>query len=222
MKKIQVSNVSKSFGTTKILNAVSLEIPSNHITGLFGRNGTGKSTLLKIIYGTLGADSINMFVDGTLTIPKNVIQQQNIGYLPQQSFLPKELQVRKVIPMFYSNGDDQDKIFYTQGVSSFEKQLIGKLSIGQLRYLELLLVGNLDHNYLILDEPFSMIEPLYKDIIKTYLTGLKQYKGIILTDHYYNDVLEITDSNYVLTDGSLNQINSKHDLLTYKYLNSLD
>jgi len=222
MKQIDISEASKSFGNTKILSNASIQIPFGKIIGLFGRNGSGKSTLLRLIFGSLQADSIKLLVDGVHIKPHNVIASQQIAYLPQDSFLPKELHVRKIIPLLFPNGDDQDAIFYAKGVASFEKQLIGKLSIGQLRYLELLLIGNMNHSYLMLDEPFSMIEPLYKDIIKDYLSKLKKQKGIILTDHYYDDVLEITDTNYILKDGLLKKINSQEDLFKYEYLKRID
>ena len=78
---------------------------------------------------------------------------------------------------------------------------IGTLSLGELRYFELLLVAHLEHPFLLLDEPFSMIELLYKEAIKEFLLSLKAKKGILLTDHYYRDVLDISDRNLVLVDG---------------------
>jgi ABC-type lipopolysaccharide export system ATPase subunit len=151
---------------------------------------------------------------------KEIIPSKTIAYLPQDSFLPKELKVRDVIPFFFPNGEDQDKIFYASTVSVFEKLKVGYLSLGQLRYLELLIIGNLNHSFLLLDEPFSMIEPLYKEIIKSLLLELKKTKGIILTDHYYDDVLEITNKNLVIKDAEKIEIHSKEDLVKFQYLSS--
>lgn len=215
---LTINNASKSFNGRNILDAISFSIKRNSITGLFGRNGCGKSTLLKLIFGTLKADSIEVYIDELKLYQKEIIPSKNIAYLSQDSFLPKELTVRKVISLLFKRGEDQDKIFYAKGVASFEKLLVGKLSIGQLRYLELLLIGHLNHDFLLLDEPFSMIEPLYKDIIQKFLLQLKKTKGIILTDHYYHDVLEITDTNYILKEGKLIKVKSKQDLIKYDYL----
>ncbi|WP_318544554.1 P-loop NTPase family protein [Marixanthotalea marina] len=121
---------------------------------------------------------------------------------------------------FFPSGEDQDKIFYAPQVFSFEKIKVGKLSMGQLRYLELLIIGNLHHQFLMLDEPFSMIEPLYKDIIKDLLLKLKQTKGIILTDHYYDDVLQITNRNFVIKGGDMVEVTTENDLYKYDYLKS--
>ena len=219
MDLLEITNLNKSYGDKTILKNISLVCYVGEIIGIFGRNGTGKSTLLKLIFGTVKADSILLKINSEIISQKNIIPSKKIAYLPQDTFLPKEKKVRAIIPLFFPNGNDQDKIFYAPQVSNFEKTLIGKLSLGQLRYLELLIIGNLDHQFLMLDEPFSMIEPIYKDVIKTLLLKLKESKGIILTDHYYNDVLEITDKNFVIKDSEKIEISTKDDLVKYEYLN---
>lgn len=219
MKLLEVQNLNKSFGKKKILQDISFYCKTGEIIGVFGRNGSGKSTLLKIIFGTLKADSGKLLVNNQYLKSKNVVPSRKIAYLPQNTFLPKNIKVRDLIPVFFPNGDDQDKIFYSKGVSHFETRKVGQLSLGQLRYLEILLLGHLKHPFLMLDEPFSMIEPLYKDFIKNLLAKLKETKGIILTDHYYNDVLEITNRNFIIKDGEKTNVKSKSDLVKYNYLN---
>lgn len=220
MDLLKVTNLNKSYGKKVILKDINLDCKVGEIIGIFGRNGTGKSTLLKLIFGTVKADSILIEINSEIIPQKKVISSKKIGYLPQDTFLPKEQKVREIIPLFFPNGEEQDKIFYSPQVSSFEKIKVGKLSLGQLRYLELLIIGSLNHQFLMLDEPFSMIEPIYKDVIKGLLLELKKSKGIILTDHYYNDVLEITDKNFVIKDAKKIEIKDRNDLVKYEYLNS--
>lgn len=220
MDLLKVTDLNKSYGKKAILKNINLDCKVGEIIGIFGRNGTGKSTLLKLIFGTVKADSILIKINSEIISQKAIIPSKRIGYLPQDTFLPKERKVREIIPFFFPKGDDQDKIFYSPQVSSFEKIKIGKLSLGQLRYLELLIIGNLNHQFLMLDEPFSMIEPIYKDVIKSLLLKLKKTKGIILTDHYYNDVLEITDENFVIKDSKIIKAADKSDLVKYEYLRS--
>jgi len=220
MDLLEITDLNKSYGKKTILKNIGLECKTGEIIGIFGRNGTGKSTLLKLIFGTVKADTILIKINSEIISQKAIIPSKKIAYLPQDTFLPKEQKVREIIPFFFPNGDDQDKIFYSPQVSSFEKIKVGKLSLGQLRYLELLIIGNLNHPFLMLDEPFSMIEPIYKDVIKNLLLRLKESKGIILTDHYYNDVLEITNKNFVLKDTEKIEIMGKNDLVKYEYLNS--
>lgn len=220
MNHLQINNATKSFRSKKVVQDVSINCTTGEILSIFGRNGCGKSTLLKMIFGTIKADFIEMKINGEMLPARNVISLQKIGYLPQESFLPQGLKVREIIPIFFSNGDDQDKIFYAKNVSKFENTKIGNLSMGELRYLEILLTGNLKHDFLLLDEPFSMVEPLQIDFIKELLVDLKKSKGIILTDHYFEDVLEISDRNILLKDSKIFKIENKNDLENYGYLSS--
>lgn len=215
---LEVSGAYKSFGKKKILENISFELKTGEILGIFGRNGSGKSSLLKMMFGTLPAKHIQIKFDSEIIDSKEIIPRQLIGYLPQDSFLPKGLKVRDVIPLFCDVEEKQNKVFYASGVSEFENTKIGKLSMGQLRYLETLLVGSLDHPFIMLDEPFSMLEPLYKELIKELLKNLRQTKGIIVTDHYYHDVLDITHSNFLLKDGHKIEVLEKTDLIKNGYI----
>lgn len=218
MNVLEIIGLNKSYGNKTILKDINFECRTGEIIGVFGRNGTGKSTFLKIIFGTVKADSVSIKINSEKISQKDIISSKKIAYLPQDTFLPKEKEVRAIIPIFFPNGDDQDRIFYAPQVASFEKTKIGKLSIGQLRYLELLILSHLKHQFLLLDEPFSMIEPIYKDVIKDLLLNLKKSKGIILTDHYYHDVLEITDKNFIIQEAKKIEIFENDDLVKNGYL----
>lgn len=223
---LQLYHVQKRFGKKEVLKDISFTLTQGEIVSIFGRNGSGKSTLLKILFGTLKATAIHLEIDGRKIPPKKVIPNQLIGYLPQDNFLPRHLKVRDVIPLFHPDGDDQDLIFRAQFIERIATRKIGTLSLGELRYFELLLVAHLDHPFLLLDEPFSMIEPLYKEIIKEFLLSLTEInsaqvspkKGILLTDHYYRDVLDISDRNLVLVDGVSQTVTSVKDLKAFGYL----
>jgi len=218
MAELKVEHLSKRFGSNQVLNDISICSRTNEIIGVFGRNGSGKSTMLKCIFGTLKADTITMDIDGVNINPSEVIPSGKIGYLPQDSFLPKNTKVKNVIPMYFSNKKRQDNVFYAPGINRIVNKSIKNLSFGELRYFELVLVSFLDHPFLFLDEPFSMIEPLYKNLIRDFLINLKQEKGIILTDHYYRDVLAVTDINILIKDSKTIEIKNKSDLVNQGYL----
>lgn len=217
---LKITEATKSFDTHYVLSAVSLTIITGDVVGIFGRNGSGKSTLLQMIFGTVNADSISVFVDDNQIQQENISSSQQIAYLPQSSFLPKNMKVREVIPLFFCESEQQDTVFYAPNVSSFDNKKINQLSLGQLRYLEFLIIANLNHPFLLLDEPFSMIEPLYKDAIKTVILQLKSTKGIIMTDHYYEDVLQITNRNFLLKETRLLPVENVQDLVKFDYLKS--
>ncbi len=220
MNTLNVTNLSKSYGKKMIVNDMDLRCSTGEIIGVFGSNGTGKSTLLQCIFGTLKANEIRITIDDKHIVPRNVISSKQIGYLPQDSFLPKGRKVREVIPLVFPNGDDQDRIFYAQGIHAIENSKVGKLSMGELRYLEVLLLCHLKHRFLLLDEPFSMIQPSYKELIKGLLFRVKKEKGIIVTDHYYEDVLAVSDRNMLLKNGKLLVVEGKGDLIIHGYLRS--
>lgn len=80
------------------------------------------------------------------------------------------------------------------------------------------MIGHLDHSFLILDEPFSMLEPLYRDVIHEFLLEVKKTKGIIISDHYYNDVLNLTDRNYLIKNQQLLVVKDINDLVSNRYI----
>lgn len=218
MAVLQLHSAAKRFGDKVVLEKVSFTIATGEILGIFGRNGCGKSTLFKMLFGTEKADSMNASINNETINPLENIKKQQLAYLPQYPFLPKNLKVRDIIPIYFEAEKLQDVIFYDSLISKLTSKKIGQLSLGQVRYLEVLLIGNLDHPFIMMDEPFSMIEPLYKIEIKKLLNKLKTTKGILITDHYYEDVLEITTQNLLIKDGKSIKIERKEDLKKLEYL----
>ncbi|NJW52249.1 ATP-binding cassette domain-containing protein [Salinimicrobium oceani] len=218
MNKLEVNGLSKSFGSRQILKEVSLSLETGDMFGLFGRNGSGKSTLLKCMMGTLRADALEIKFNGREISASEVISAKRIGFLPQDPFLPKEMKVRNLIPFIFPNGEDQDKIFYSPGVAAFDGKIIGTLSAGELKYLELIILANLSHPFLLLDEPFSMVEPKIIELVKDLLLSLRKTKGLLITDHYYSDVLEVANRSLLLKNSTLLEVESDDDLAAHEYL----
>lgn len=215
---LEIRALSKSYGKKPVLNDLALNLKKGEILGVFGRNGCGKSTLLNILFGTLKANNMLLTIDGKSFRSSEIISKQLIGYVPQFPFLPQSAKVRDIIPMYYESGEAQDLIFRSQRIAQISNTQVGKLSVGERRYLETLLVGHLDHPYLLLDEPFSMLEPLYKELVTDFLTKLKETKGILLTDHYYQDVWLVSDRKAVLTAGNLHAVSEIQELHDLGYL----
>jgi len=222
MAVLKLDNVNKTFGKKKILENVSFQLKTGEILGIFGSNGSGKSTLLKILFGTLKSDSIDLKIEGKPFRGSEIIKHQKIGYLPQFSFLPSANRVWDVVPKFFEDGNLQDRVMRDPGINRISGRRISELSQGERRYLELQLVGNLAHPFLMLDEPFSMVEPLYIEHINRFLLQLKEIKGIILTDHYYHNVWNISDRKKLIKEGKIHDISSKADLQKFEYIRSLD
>lgn len=218
MSRLEVIEVNKTFGKRQILNRISFSCKTGEIIGLFGRNGSGKSTLLRGILGTLSMNSITIYINGENVLPSEIFPKKLIAFLPQDSFLPKEMKVRDVIPLMFPAGEEQDKIFHSDGVAAFDSKRVGKLSTGQLKYLELLLLAHLPQPFLLLDEPLSMLEPMYIERVKELLLSLKATKGLVITDHYYKDVLEIANRSLILKAGNAYAVDNEEDLMAHEYI----
>jgi len=213
---LQVKSITHSFGKRSILSKCSIECKTGEVIGLLGRNGSGKSTLFKILFGTLKPDQLTLYLDGYWK--GNPGLNAFIGYHPQEVMLPKGLRVGNLISMYVKNSESQNKVFYTQGINDMLKKEVGALSLGQQRYLQFILLLNLDHHFVLLDEPFSMVEPLYRNLIKEKLIEYKSHKGFIITDHYYLDVLEVADQIKLIKNGEIIPISNVEDLRVFDYL----
>ncbi|MCH9661487.1 MAG: ATP-binding cassette domain-containing protein [Bacteroidetes bacterium] len=215
---LQLYSVSKFFGKREVIKHISFALDTGDILGIYGRNGCGKSTLLKTIHGTLAASDINLTYNKIKVYPKDIITNKIIAYVPQHPFLPKNTKVRDLIPIYFAEEKEQDILFYDEIIKNFTAKRVHELSIGQRKYLEVILVSYLPHPFLFLDEPFSMLEPLQIERLKKHLLSLKKHKGLLITDHYYADVLEISTKHMIIHDGIGIPITSKDDLVTYQYL----
>jgi len=210
----------KSFRSKCVLKSIEFESKEGEILGIFGRNGCGKSTLLKIIFGTLQFNRFEAFLYSENYIPNLNIEKQQIAYLPQHNILPFDKKVRDIVSMFYPNPNIQDHILYNPKIASYDSKRFGQLSEGEKRYFEIILIAQLPHKVMIFDEPFSMLDPIEQELISELLKHMKSDKSIIITDHYYRNVLNITDQNILIADGKSHKINSLMELRQLGYLNN--
>jgi ABC-type multidrug transport system ATPase subunit len=213
---LQVTSVTHNFGDRNILSAAEIECRTGEIGVIFGRNGTGKSTLFKILFGMLKPNYLELYIDGR-AYHKATNLNKLIAYHPQEVMLPGNIVVADLMKL-YLDKESEDKVYRSEGIRPIHHRRVKNLSLGQQRYLQFLLVINLDHYFVLLDEPFSMIEPLYKDLIKQKLNEYKAHKGFLITDHYYRDVLEVADKINLLGDGKIIPIADPQELVKYKYL----
>ena len=211
------------YNSTNILKGIYLNIPKGIIVGLYGINGSGKSTLLKIGSGQLQEDDGNVFIHNVSYYNKSLKSRfKKIAYLSQDSFLPKDLTIQKVI----ETTNIPARVFYKDIIiSKLLNEKISSLSGGELRYLEIRLLLELDRDFYLLDEPFSGIEPLVIErIIELLLEAKSKNKGILITDHYYRYVKEVNDVSYILNDGTcyeVNAVNIESELMKYGYKKSV-
>src|SRR5690606_11781179 len=130
---------------------------------------------------------------------------------------PKNLTVSQIVN-FYSDNPGKNGFLDDEILEKVADTKIKNLSGGELRYLEVKLILNLDSGFVLLDEPFNGISPIHIDIIKEMIIEKSRKKGIILTDHDYRNVLDVANRYYLLFDGGLKSIRSKEDLIEWGYI----
>lgn len=216
MSRLHVDSVRKQFGDRQILNDVFLSCQPGQIIGLFGRNGSGKSSLLKIIFASISADYKYVAVNGKLVT--TLFQNRNlIKYLPQDHFLPDHMKIKNIISCFCSK-TRVSTVLANEFLKPHLDKKVRDLSGGERRVLEILLVVNTDATYLLLDEPFNGIAPIYIETIKEIILSCGDTKGLIITDHDYENVLGIATNLILMTDGNTRQITTRQELIEYGYL----
>jgi len=215
MSKLHVDSVIKSYNTKQILTDVYLSCEKGEIIGLLGKNGAGKSTLLKIIFGSLNAE--RRFVKVGNIIVNGIFDNKYISYLPQDSFLPSHIKIKKLIDVFCS----KEKSTFIKNHELIHKILDQKsdeLSGGEKRLLEIMLIVHCDASFVLIDEPFNGVAPIYKEEIKQIVREQSANKGFIITDHDYRNILDIATRTILIHDGGTKEIKGKDELKYWGYI----
>lgn len=215
---LKVDSVQLEFDDRPILRDVWLQCKQGEVLGLLGRNGSGKSTLLKVIFGTLMPLHKYVSIDGVFT--QHGYKQNRIAYLPQFNYLPRDLKINKLA----INLIDQQYWDQFTTLDIYQKHQHKKpeeLSGGELRQLEMLMIIYSKADFILLDEPFTHVTPVQTDYFKPLIREVAKTKGIIITDHQYRNVLDISDRIILLHDGVTKPIRNVDDLITYRYISNI-
>lgn len=190
-----------------------MKCKNGKITGLLGRNGQGKSSLMKIAYGSLPAEKSIRFDNLSIVEPCN--NPELLLFLTQQSFIPPSLTIKRVLNDFQLDYAEFKKRFIE--FSRIENTSIRNLSGGERRLLEIYVIVKSPAKFALLDEPFTHLNPIQIEEVKELLKEEKQNKGILITDHMFRHVLEVSDSLYILSNGQTYLINTPSDIEKYGY-----
>ena len=211
----EIDNVELYFAEKQILNGVYLKAETGKITGILGANGSGKSSLLNIFFGSLEPRHKLIRIDKKPYV-KPFFKYGMATYLPQQNFIPPKMKLETCFQLFKVDVNGFLKDF--PEFRSYRKAKMRELSGGQRRVIEIYICLNSEAKLILLDEPFSHLSPLYIEKIKNLIQELRKEKAIILTDHMYRHILDTSDELYLLKNGSTKLISNTSELEDYNYL----
>lgn len=204
MELLECIHLNKSYGNKLILKDINLTIPRGKIIGLLGKNGTGKTTLIKLINDLLVPTSGEILVNGQ---DVGTQSKKLIAYLPERTYLDKSMTVDKVIEYFgdfYDNFDADKARKLLKDLNLDTTQKLAKMSKGMQEKVQLVLVMSRKALIYILDEPLGGVDPATRDyILDTILTNFNEGASVIISTHLIADIERILDEVIFIDDGKI-------------------
>lgn len=214
MSVITLRNLNKQYGGRKVVNGVSLTVQKGEVVGLLGPNGAGKTTTFNMVIGIVKPDegSVTLGEHDITRLPMYKRSKTGIGYLAQEASVFRRLTVKDNIRLIWemwgiSKAEQKVKLpalLEEFGLSHVAHQMAYTLSGGERRRVELARAMATNPSFLLLDEPFTGIDPIAITDIQQIIGKLQQQGiGILITDHNVRETLKITNRAYIISDGKI-------------------
>ena len=211
---LRAESIVKSYRTRTVVNEVSIHVKRGEIVGLLGPNGAGKTTTFYMVVGLVRPDAGRVMFEGqdVTRLPVYQRARMGMGYLAQEPSVFRKLTVEQNVlaileTLDLSRAEQQsrcDELLERLGLAKLARQKAYTLSGGERRKLEITRALVTCPSMLMLDEPFSGVDPLAVDDIQTIISGLRTSGlGIVITDHNVRETLSIVDRAYLLYEGKV-------------------
>lgn len=206
--KLEVKDITKSFGDKEILKGISFSVESGKALGLLGRNGAGKTTTIRILMDVFHSNSGEILLDGKKFDPRKV----QIGYLPEERGLyPKREILEQMVYLARLRGvskkqavENSKKWLERMQVLQYEKKLLETLSKGNQQKVQLASTLVCDPDIVILDEPFSGLDPVNSQILQEVVRELiAEGKIVIFSSHQMSYVEEFCEDVVIINHGEV-------------------
>ena len=222
MKLLEIKKLNKSFNNKEILKDININISEGKIIGLLGKNGAGKTTLIKLINDLLTPTSGEILVKGKHI---GVETKKVISYLPERTYLNKQMKVLEVIEYFKDFYEDFDENKAKKLLSDLDLDInehLTKMSKGMQEKVQLVLVMSRNADLYILDEPLGGVDPATRDyILDTILSNFNEKASVIISTHLISDIERILDEVIFIDKGKI-VLQSDADKLRNKEKASID
>lgn len=222
MELLKIENLSKKYDKKYILKDIDLTIPRGKIIGLLGKNGTGKTTLIKLINDLLTKDSGTILVNGK---PIGIESKKVISYLPERTYFNKNMTVKETINYFsdfYDNFDSKKALKLLKDLKLDVNLKLNKMSKGMQEKVALVLVMSRSAELYILDEPLGGVDPATRDyILDTILSNFNDNASVIISTHLISDIERILDEVIFIDSGKI-ILHEETDTLRNKEKDSID
>lgn len=211
---IRTEALVKSFRRRRVVNGISIEVNQGEVVGLLGQNGAGKTTTFYMVVGLLRPDSGRVFL-GSRNISRLPMYERartGIGYLPQEASVFRKLTVEQNLSMILElhrvSGKERqrriDGLLDEFNLTHLRRQRAEVLSGGERRRVEIARALATRPNFILLDEPFTGVDPIEVDAIQEMVLDLKERNiGVLITDHNVRETLATTDRAYIVKDGQI-------------------
>lgn len=214
MRRLQACEVSKSFGGRKVVDGVSMLIEQGEVVGLLGPNGAGKTTFFHAVVGLVSPDSGRILLDDQdiTAMPMYLRARKGISYLPQEPSIFRKLTVEQnllaileSLPLNARQRRQRLQMLIEQmGLEKVRHNKGYALSGGERRRVEIARSLVIEPAFLLLDEPFSGIDPIQVLELQKIIFDLKRAGiGVLVTDHNVRETLAVTDRAYIIHNGSI-------------------
>jgi len=211
---LAATGLVKRYGPRTVVNGVAVQVERGETVGLLGPNGAGKTTTFYMIVGLVRPDAGEVLLDGkSLTaMPVHERARRGIGYLAQDPSVFRGLTVEEnILMILQANGATKaaqqevlEQLLREFGLLPVRKQRGVTLSGGERRRVEIARVLAMNPSYMLLDEPFTGVDPRSVAELQDVVRYLKQRGlGVVITDHNVRDTLAITDRATVIHEGRI-------------------
>ena len=204
MELVKCNNLCKEFDNKKILCNINLTIPRGKIIGLLGKNGMGKTTLIKLMNDLLTPTSGEILINGE---KPGVNSKKIISYLPERTYLDKSMTISQILTYFsefYEKFNKEKAIKLLKDLDLDINSKISKMSKGMQEKLQLILVMSRDAELYILDEPLGGVDPATRDyILDTILSNFNEGASVIISTHLISDIERILDEVIFIDKGKI-------------------